>query len=339
MTTSIFWDMNKDPDIDHYELRYSPDVMTGNWNTSLMVEILPYTVNRTSVGSRTGIYFLQATDTSGNKSEIVWQRTTVEYLPNVNQIFSINDAPGGWQGSFSDTELVGGNVQLIDVDGAVIEAGYYYFHAFLDLTDIYEVRVSSKLLAHGIHLKDEMVYWTPLSDVRPLVRANSSDWNVRLEYRTIDQIEVMDNWATLDDAICNPLEENYENYWSVWRPIEVGDVTARLLQFRVLMESFNPDVRPSMVDGLVEVDAVDRIWRKNDIAVPIGGTRVIYDPPFIAKPTIAISLENTTAVQYEIATSDRTGFNIKLFDPSKVEVIGQIDVSALGMGREKTTSI
>jgi hypothetical protein len=340
MTTSIFWDANTDIDIKHYELRYSPDVITGNWKASQLVDYLPYDVTRTSVGSRTGIYFLQSTDTSGNKSNIVWQRTTIEYLPSVNQIFEVNDANTGWNGSFSDTELVAGNVQLVGEYGDVAEAGYYYFHGFLDLTDIYEVRISSKLIAYGIHGRDEMVYWTPIAEAKPLARANAADWNVRLEYRTVDQVEVMDNWPTLDDAICNPLEEDYENYWSVWRPIEVGDVTARLLQFRVLMESFNFDVRPILIDGLVEVDAVDRTWRKNDVSVPIGGTRILYDPPFMAKPTLAINMENTTAVRYEITNHNRSGFDIRLYDTvARAEVAGQIDVSALGMGREKTTSI
>jgi hypothetical protein len=106
------------------------------------------------------------------------------------------------------------------------------------------------------------------------------------------------------------------------------------------MESFNPDVRPIMIDGLVEVDAVDRTWRKNDIDVPIGGTRILYNPPFMDKPTVAINMENTTAVRYEITNSNRSGFDIRLFDTvARAEVAGQIDVSALGMGREKSTSI
>jgi hypothetical protein len=339
MTTVIFWDQSVDVDIDYYELRYSPDVVTGSWNASQLVEYLPYNVIRTSVGSRTGVYFLQATDTSGNKSGIVWQRTTVEYLPNVNQILSVNDAPGGWGGSMSNTELVNGHIQLVGDFGAIADYGYYYFNGFVDLTDIYEVRVSSKLLGHGVHATDLMVDWTPMAEARPLSMANASDWNIRLEYRTANQVEVMDDWLTLDDPICNPLQEDYtQGYWSVWRPLEVSDITARLIQFRVKMESFNTDVRPVLIDGLVEVDAVDRIWRKNNIPVPVGGVRVLYDPPFMDKPTVAVSMEATTAIRYEMTNLNRQGFDIKLFDATAA-VAGQIDVSALGMGREKLNSI
>ena len=57
--------------------------------------------HRTTVGARTGSYGIVAVDTSGNKSNPVFLRTSVEDLPNLNIIQSIDDAPD-WLGKKVD---------------------------------------------------------------------------------------------------------------------------------------------------------------------------------------------------------------------------------------------
>jgi hypothetical protein len=89
----------------------------------------------------------------------------------------------------------------------------------------------------------------------------------------------------------------------------------------------------------VEVDVKDRIDRFSDLAVPVGGLTVNFDPAFMDIPTLAITTENSVATSKEITNKSRTAFTVKLFNESGAAVAGQIDVLALGYGRERQASI
>jgi hypothetical protein len=119
----------------------------------------------------------------------------------------------------------------------------------------------------------------------------------------------------------------------------VGDFTGRLFQFRIRVQSFNPYVKAVVDDGLIEVDVKDRIDRFSDLLVPVGGLTINFDPAFMETPTLAVTTENSTATSKEIINKSRTAFTIKLFDEAGANVAGQIDVLALGYGRERQASI
>jgi hypothetical protein len=105
------------------------------------------------------------------------------------------------------------------------------------------------------------------------------------------------------------------------------------------MQSFDPYVKAVVDDGLIEIDVRDRIDRYNDVLVSVSGETINFDPAFMEPPTLAITTENSQAVRYEISNKTRTSFDVDLFDEFGNPVSGQIDVLALGYGREKPTRI
>ena len=337
MQTSIFWDAPQDPDIDHFTLRYSPDPLHGTWGASSLIGIFPWNVTRTTVGSRTGKYFLQAADTSGNVSNLVWQRTTVETLPGIVPHIDVNDAPNGWPGALSNVSVVGGKVQLNGKFGEIVPLGYYHYAGIVDLNDVFEVRVSSKVLARGISQADVMANWVPIAIARPLASARSDQWNVQTEYRVIDDVQVMADWLPLASAV--PIAAASTN-WSEWRPIQVGDITARFLQFRLRIESFDPNIRAVVNDGLIEVVSVKRTWSDYDVQIPAEGKRILYDVPFMTDPSVSITIDgNNDIFRYNITDKNRFGFDIQLLDEALKPQAGQIDIQVLGSGKQRTTSI
>jgi hypothetical protein len=336
MQIALSWEPPNEPDIGEYEIRYTPDIINPNWNASQLLGRFPHNVTRTMVGARTGSYGIIVKDTSGNMSDVSGKITTIEKLPSINLIEQINDAPE-WDGTLGGVAKEGNQVISAGDFGNVAPEGFYYYKTIFDAGYVYELRIASKIKSHGVTADDYMVTWKPLSSIKALASAQSAQFNVMLEVRTANELSAMVEWTPLASAM--PIGGAKPSSWSVWRPCEVGDFTGRLFQFRLRMQSFNPYVKAVMDDGLVEIDARDRIDRYKDVIVPTSGLTFNFDPSFMEPPTLAITTENSSAVRYAIADRNRTNFNITLFDANDNKVAGQIDILALGYGREKTTSI
>jgi hypothetical protein len=336
MNIAISWEPPQELDIGEYEIRYSPKVEGAQWNSSQLIGKFAHNVTRTMVGARTGTYGICVRDTSGNLSDVVGRRTTIEELPNINLVESINDAPL-WDGTLSGVVKTSGKIQSAGDFGSVFPEGFYYYDTILDVGYIYELRIVSKLQSHGSTFDDYMVNWVPLASARPLASSQSSQYNTMLEVRTADDAYFMNDWIPIASAV--PIGGANESSWSPWRPCEVGDFTGRLFQFRIRVQSFDPYVKAVVDDGLIEVDVKDRIDRFSDLSVPVGGLTVNFDPAFMDIPTLAITTENSVATSKEITNKSRTAFTVKLFNESGAAVAGQIDVLALGYGRERQASI
>jgi predicted phage tail protein len=336
MEIALAWEPPQEPDIMEYEIRYSPKVVGASWNASQLIGKFPHDVTRTMVGARTGTYGIIVRDTSGNTSDITGKRTTIEFLPNINLIDTVNDAPT-WDGTLGGIVLEGGSPSSAGDWGSVAPEGFYYYKTIFDAGYVYELRIVSKIQSHGTKFDDLIVNWVPLASAIPLSRAQSSQFNTMLEVRTSDEVSFINEWNPLASAI--PIGGARPDSWSIWRPCEVGDFTGRLFQFRLRMQSFDPFVKAVIDDGLIEIDVRDRIDRFNNLIVPPIGITVNFDPAFMEPPTLAITTENSQAVRYEVTNKSRIGFDIDLFDEAGNAVAGQIDVLALGYGREKPTRI
>jgi hypothetical protein len=324
MTIQFFWQLSTAPDVLAYVLRYSPD-LDGTWETSQLIGQYGWDISRASVGARTGLYFIRAVDTSGNEGPITSRRTTIESLPNINFVVSVNDAPL-FEGTLSNAVKVGDTVQSGGEFGAVEALGYYTFKENISLGSVSEVRLSSKIQAHG--------------ETDTLDPVLSTQWNTRLEYRVVDTTVVMSQWIPLSNPIADPISGGSIG-WSEWRPIEVGDVTGRLIGLRIKLESFAPSVKAVVTDALVEIDAPDRTLKGQNLSVPVAGVRVDFITPFMFKPTVVITIDNAvTNLRYQVSAVDKFGFTVNLYNiASGAAASGVVDWAALGAGKIRTAAI
>jgi hypothetical protein len=338
----IFWHKSRSIDIDHYEVRYSPEITGADWNMSQRLALVNFETTRTTAGARTGTYMLQAIDTSGNRSDVLSLRTSVETLPALDLVHIVDES-STWPGTLQDMTKLGGISPIIDGGfGSVKPRGIYEYQEVFDAGTVDELRIQSLIKGFGITADDVMATWIPLNIARPLARAQSSDYDVWLEVSTADFGDVMASprWVPLSNVI--PLQATGSN-WNTWRRIESADVTGRFFKFRIVCESYNPNVNVKLVSSKVEIDVLERTFQQSDINVTnaAGGYNVSFSPPFRSIPSVAITIDgNTHSVVYEIVSKTNSAMNFRLLDSTTgTPVTGKADVMALGWGKIRTTSI
>lgn len=351
-TIQLAWAMTTDPDLSYYEIRYSPDVRIPDWKFSQQLAIAPWNSTTVSVGARTGAYFIRSFDTTGNSSNIAQRRTTVVKLPHVEIIKDVDDRLIVWPGErtnfdirqvarnkmmsewlrLSDVgfldEVAGGIGDLMSSGewGNVAAQSQYVYEDIIDFTNVFEVRISSKIQAHGEYESGEA--------------APTELWDCWLEIRGTGQLNVIASWETLESQA--DMIGTGGNEWSDWRRMMVGDVTAKLVQMRLVAVSYDPNVKVVVTDGSVVIDALDRQWSKNNVELPQGTTTIFVDPPFMFDDiAVAISIDgNEKPLTAKVSNKTRLGFDIELYDILTGDTSsGQVDVIVRGQGRERLESI
>jgi len=115
----------------------------------------------------------------------------------------------------------------------------------------------------------------------------------------------------------------------------VADITARALEFRVLMSCSNGAASPAVRELEAQIDMPERTVSQNDINFT-GLQNITFPTAFKATPSLSIALANLAdGERYVIRNKTRTGFQIEIFDginQSTTEV--ELDYVAKGYGKE-----
>jgi hypothetical protein len=372
---TMFWDLPDSPDVVRYVIRYTPEILAPDWLSSQHLARLPWDATKFSTGARTGTYMILSEDVAGNVSDVVTVRTTVEKLPDVNVVEEVLESltwPGdifnmtrGYapptvgisirrvSGQLVPVTLPPGvtlpTVRLLDGSSVVVGGGFgvsseylvsdvvggpssndlavYVFEEVVDVGDVYEIRISNLMKFGAID-----------TDNNEFIADKDDAWNAWLEYRAITEVSMISTWPSLSELGDMSLGLSP---WGPWRKVNVGDATGRAFQFRAVAQAFQKGIQVVFFEGHLVIDMPDRQWRSNDIEVPAeGGVEVLFDPPFRAKPILAVNIEgSTTAVRYVAEDHDNLKVRIRLYDGENQEVSGRIDVAALGYGRQRSVAI
>jgi hypothetical protein len=346
-TVQISWNRPVEEDIDYYEIRYTPEVINPQWDFSQFLATAPFGATTIQVGARTGTYMMRVYDTSGNMSNVIARRTTVVSLPNTELITEIDDRWNLWPGTLYKfglrtvgrnpmiseweklsyvprmDEIGGGVGDLISAgpDGEVEPFSTYTFKDIVDFTDIYEARLYSKIVAHGEYTSGAI--------------APTELWDAYLEYRVTGNIAFISDWDLLSNQV--DMIGTSASEWGFWRSLTVGDVTAKLIQFRIVGKSYDPNVRVVVTSGFVIIDAMDRMYSKYDIELPQGLTRIYFDPPFMFdNVSVAISIDgDDTPLISRVTNKNRLGCDVELRHAvTDTPETGKIDLVVRGQGKE-----
>jgi len=310
---------------EHGEASITPagDVTSSpDWNSSQPLSEVSWQTTHTSVGARTGTYMIRAVDISGNVSAPLFRRTTVETLPDINEIKILDDTTPGYPGQLSG--LTKSGTTLVTAAG---KDGTYTFAQTVDLADVFEVRISSKIVAKAIN-----------TVTRAASDASIADWDVWLEVRSISVANMMSSWTTLSSI--NPISQGNAP-WGDWRQVQVGDFTGRLFQFRIQCHAKASDVIVVIQDAKVIIDVPDRVWGVQDVAISTSGTRISFAPSFMEPPVIAVTIDgNSDDVFTRLSARDRTGVTVALVSSTThTPVAGKVDIMAKGYGRKAPSAI
>jgi hypothetical protein len=338
-TLQLDWNLLEDCDVAEYRIRFTPitDSSAAWENSVFLVKTAPQT-DYVFVQARTGTYFIKARDRRGNDSTVAASVvTSIPELFNLNVIDEINDFPT-FPGVFDRTEAFGDTIILQDKN-AVLPSdfepeGFYYFQNLLDLGEIYSVRLQAYIVAGGFSKEDVMANWVTLASISQLTNSTGSDYNVELQYRSTDTLNVIAEWTTLSSITA--MSTGLETVWTSWRRFTIGDFTGRVFQFRLKLQSFVNTISPQIFEGKVIADMPDRIYNLENLVAPINGFRVDFDPEFKGptKPNIQITQDNASQGDYyNITNADVSGFDIEFFDSNNNSVSRQFDVAVKGYGR------
>lgn len=344
----LTWPAVTDVDVKEYLIRYSPNSETASWTASIPLLRTGNVNTLASAQARTGTYLIKALDWNSNESEeAAIAVTSIPNLFNLNFIAETEDFP----------DLEGTTDRVVAEDGTVIlqnkvsggvttnefyEEGFYYYKEFLDLGDIYTVRLQSLIEAEGYTLDDMMESWVTLSSVVALANSKFSEWDVETQVRATNQFNVMAEWPTLD--VIDPISEGNQDLFTAWRTFTIGDFTGRIFQFRLRLISKKASVSPRVFDGTISADMPDRTDIYNNIiSEAVGPTEVVYSTPFKGpgtSPNIQITQDAAESGDYYIIT-DKTlaGFNITFYDNTDTQVVRQFDTAVRGWGRRSSNTI
>jgi predicted phage tail protein len=342
----FFWERVSDLDIKEYIIRFTPDV-SGSWETSTILLRVSANDSLVSTQARTGTYLIKAIDFNGNESLVAAAIiTTIPNLFGLNVISSINDFPA-LTGSKDKVKVLSNSLILEEaVSGPLgteeyYSEGFYYYQNLLDLGEIYTVRIQSLLKAEGYSKYDIMSNWVSLDLVNLLYTPTSAEWDVEAQYRGTNSLNVMSDWTALSSIIT--LSQGSEDIWTPWRKFIIGDVTARILQFRLRLVSNVLNISPRVLDGSLKADMPDRVESYPNLSAPSTGYTVTYSPAFkgpTPSPSVQISLENGQAGdKWSFTSKTVNGFTIAFFDINNNPVARQFDAQIKGFGRKAAGTI
>jgi hypothetical protein len=348
-TLHLSWTPVSDLDLSHYKLRYSPLTSGAEYQKAVdLVKRISRPANTATIPAQTGTYFLKAVDKLGNVSV---NPTTIVIDTNVADIDYLNfvatqvEHPD-FSGAKSDVVLVSdeiGNYLTLDTSalfdsftgdfddaiglfdgggGAVISSGTYDFDGYIDLGERYVNRVVTSLSVDFLDYVNDFDSATGLFDAREGLfdgEANAFDTtSVRTQVST-----------TNDDPAGTPT-------WTAYRDFVVGDVNARALRFRAVLETADPANAPAVRELSVEVDMPDRVEADDDITYT-GSQVVTFPAAFKVTPAIGIAATLADGDRYVISGKSRTGFTITTFTGASVSTnAATIDYVAKGYGKELT---
>jgi len=340
----LTWDAVPDLDLSHYKIRYSDDLVNAEYqNTTLIVPRVARPSTTVIVPTRNGTYFIKAVDKNGTAS--VAAATTVinsniEGVENLNIISLQKEDPdfaGAKDGVVRTPEgqLILDSVQqfddalgdfddkpgLFDGGGAsgVASSGIYFFENTFDLGDTFTSRLTAKLSLTYLDYVDLFDLAPGLFDDRPGEFDGDpqalDDIDVELQVRTTRTDPALDDFTD-------------------WRTFVVGDYTARALQFRAILRSFNQTATPQVSRLEVEIDMPDRVLSEDDLLTGAEPFVVTFAPAFKETPALGIAVGDLQQGDfYEITGKSPTGFTIVFKNSAGNPVSRRFDYLAKGFGR------
>lgn len=336
---TLSWDAVPDIHLSHYQVRYSPRLTGVQWGTAVpLVPRVP--IAGTQVPAMRGTYLVKAVSGAGimsaNAAIIVSDVTGITAMNVVETFVEHPTFPGAKTDVVADPTL--GGLQLgyaedvyaredwyapgldwyLGTEGLVPE-GTYEFAETLDLGGVYTSRLTAVLDVTGVNLTDDVYAVEDIYAMEDFYQsAAPSLWDVWLEYR-----------ATNDDPDGSP-------DWGDWRPVTIGDVTARAFQFRVRLAGYEFGVTPVVTRLEVSIDMPDRVIADNNIVVPDEGLRIDFVPPFIGYGGLGTVAQGMSpGDRLEITNVDETGFDARFYNSLGEGVTRTLDYIAKGHGRRE----
>lgn len=347
-TVHLTWTPTTDLDLSHYKIRFSNKTSGASYEDAIdLVQKVSRPANSITVPAQSGTYFIKAVDKLGNISPApasIVVTTNIADIEALNVVETLPQHPD-FAGSKTDVVVLSddaGNYISLDtttlfdsVDGdfddqeglfdgggggLIAKIGYYEFDDYVDLGQKYVSRVSTSLDIRYLEYANTFDAASGLFDSR----AGDFDGDPSQFDNTTARTQVS---YTDDDPSGSPT-------WSDWSDFIVGDISARAMRFRTILETSSDSAAPAVYSLTAIVDMPDRMESNVDISYT--GTKVVTFPSaFKAAPAIGIAASLADGDRYVISGKSRTGFTITTYTGGTVSSNPTtFDYVAKGYGKE-----
>jgi hypothetical protein len=346
----LTWTPTSDLDLSHYKVRYATETSGASYqNARDLVVKVPRPANSLTIPAQTGTYFIKAIDKLGNPSPSaasIVVDTNLSALDGLNVIETLVQDPS-FSGIKDGVVLLNddeGNYLALDtsilfdsLDGDFDEGlglfdggsggqlnteGIYYFEDYLDLGEKYLSRVSTTMDIRYLDYANTFDSAFDLFDSRE----GDFDGDPSQFDTTTARTQVS---HTNDDPSGSPT-------WTDWRDFVVGDISARAIRFRVILETSTDSATPAIRELSAAVDMPDRVEAASDITYT-GATTITFPSAFKATPSLGIAATLANGDRYVISSKSKDGFTISTLTGNVTSVNPTtIDYVAKGYGKELT---
>ena len=335
-TAHLSWTANADLDLDHYALRFTPQLDETSWSGAVdIVASIARDATSLAVPLAGGSYLLKAVDVGGRFSANAAVAVTPVNPASSNAVLEIDESH--FTGTKIDTGYREGALQLggrdsvddwenfdtipdIDIGlQGLAASGSYLFAETADLGAVYTSRLTASLSATGIDLNETIDSVDNIDALEVFDQdADPSNWSLQLQLR-----------MTSDDPDAAPV-------WSSWSNFVIGDYTARAFQFRVLMAAESANISPALAGLTIQIDMPDRMISGRAVASGAAPLAITFERPFRAIPALTITpYDMASGDYYRLSSQSDAGFTLGFYASSGAGISRTFDYQAHGYGERR----
>jgi hypothetical protein len=345
----LSWNPAPDLDLSHYKIRYSNAISGASYQNAVdIVKKVSRPANSVVIPAQTGTYFIKAVDKLGNVSTLpasIVIATNVADIDALNVVETLQQDPAFF-GAKSGVAAVSselGNYLTLDTSvlfddflgdfddaaglfdgggGTILASGTYDFDDYVDLGQKYISRVETSMVV------DFIDYVNLFDDATGDFDGRASDFDG--DPTQFDTASVRTQVSFTDD------DPSGSPTWSDYRDFIVGDIAARAIRFRAILESTQPSSTPAIRALSAIVDMPDRVESQSDITFT--GLQVVTFPnAFKVAPAVGVAISLANGDRYDITSKTRNGFTIRTFTGTSASTNpATFDYVAKGYGKELT---
>lgn len=292
----LTWDAMSDPSVDYFMIKTQNVVTGAQWGNGIaLVDKVPGSDSHIYVPLRFGTYMIKSVSVAGVESATA--TFVVSDVANINN-FNATDtviAEPAFAGTKTNCTVSSGILMTTATAGLYPAEAIYALSYQVDLGDIYTNRLTPTVSAAGQRSTYVMATWGYLNLVERLDGGVEGSWGIAIEYATTKMAP-----ATATD-------------WSEWRPLIIGDSTARGYKFRIRLLSYDTSVQVRVSNLKIVVDMPDRVEGQQGVTVPATAPylNVTFANPFKVTPATAITIQNAATNEVAILSNESpTGFTV-----------------------------
>ncbi len=315
----LTWDLVEDSTIGSFVIKTENTVVGAQWGSGIVVlDNIPRTANYVFVPLRFGTYMIKSVSVAGVESLFATLVISdIAGIQNFNALETITCEPT-WLGAKVNCEVSIGSLVTTAVGGLYPAEASYELNNVVDLGEVYTNRLTPSINASGQRSGYTMSTWGFLNQVDRLDGGVDGNWSVIIEFATTRS---------------NPVGATD---WTDWRPLIIGDSTARAYKFRLRLLSNDTSVQVRVNTFKIVVDMPDRVEGEQAVVVPatVTGLDIVYNNAFKATPAAALTVQNAqTDDVVTLSNETRTGFTVKITNGGS-PVTRTINWLAKGYGKQ-----